>query len=327
MSITITQPGIFDMPDDVYHSDPCFMPSLSSSGAKTILNKSPYHYWYEREHGQSDTGAFHFGRAAHMAMLEPERFAQTYHITPEGFSRHHHKKWEKELAELVAAEAAGAIELKAKDAETVETMAAAMAEHRDILGQFFAAPKEQSAFWFDETFKIWRRCRFDFMANPGGRIFVDYKTVEPRGQKGIDDAFLLRQVLDYGYHQQAAWYLDGIEALGLCDHEAGPAFIFLFQEKKPPYAMRLVQLPDSAIDMGRVMNAKAMDMFARGVETNVWPSYDREVLQLPWPQYLEDRFDRDTSEGHFELTFRMQAPWFDKDRHSDNDNHNDGEAA
>lgn len=324
---TITKPGLYDMPDEVYHNDPCFLPSLSSSGAKMILNKSPYHYWYDREHGQQDKPAFRFGRAAHMALLEPKRFEEAYHVTPEGFSRHHHKKWETELAELEAAEAVGKIELPEKMREQVLAMAAAMAEYSDILSQFFAAPKEQSAFWYDETFKIWRRCRFDFMAVPGGRIFPDYKSAEPRGAKGMDHDFLVRQVIDYGYDQQAAWYLDGIEALGLCEHEAGAAFIFLFQEKSPPYQMRPVQLPDSAIEMGRVKNARAMDLFARGVETGDWPSYDREVVQLQLPQWMEDKFDRETSENKYELSHRIQAPWFDPARAGENDNHSEGEAA
>ena len=319
----ITEPGLYDIPDDVYHADPCVVDSLSSSGAKTILNKSPYHYWYERQHGQKDKAAFRFGRAAHMALLEPERFKEAYHVTPEGFSRHHHKKWAKELAELEAAEAAGKVELPTALHKQVLGMADGMAEYSDILSQFFAAPKEQSAFWFDETFKIWRRCRFDFMAVPGGRIFPDYKSAEPRGSKGLDHDFLVRQVIDYGYDQQAAWYLDGIKALNLCEQE--PAFIFLFQEKSPPYQMRPVQLPDSAIEMGRVKNARAMDLFAKGIETGDWPSYDREVVQLQLPQWMEDRFDRDTSENKYELSHRIQAPWFDEDRANDNDS--EGEAA
>lgn len=323
----ITKPGIYDIPEDVYHADPAVTPSLSSSGAKTILNKTPYHFWYERENPRERTKAMNYGAAAHMALLEPKRFAQHYYVTPEGFSKHHTKKWAAEIEEFAVAEAAGKKELTFKENEAVKGVLAGMKRHEDILGQFFSAPTEQSAFWYDEVFKIWRRCRFDFFPRPGGRIFSDYKTASPRNGGGLDEQFLLRQIVDYGYHQQAAWYLDGVKALDLCDHPAGPAFLFIFQESTPPHDIRIVELPDSVIDMGRVKNAKAMDLFARGIETGEWPSYDREVVQLQMPQWMDDRFDRETSEGAYELSHRIQAPWWDERHVETNDNQKEEPAA
>src|SRR5690606_31930938 len=40
-------PGIYeDIPEDVYHADPCESPSLSSSLSRVVLNQSAQHAWH-----------------------------------------------------------------------------------------------------------------------------------------------------------------------------------------------------------------------------------------------------------------------------------------
>src|SRR6266545_7773779 len=69
VTIEVTEPGIFDMPFDVYLADPVPGGSLSTSGAKTLLNKCPAIFAYEREHGRPDKAVFDFGHAAHSEIL------------------------------------------------------------------------------------------------------------------------------------------------------------------------------------------------------------------------------------------------------------------
>ena len=41
----ITKPGIYDIPAPEYHADPCPTPSLSSSVARILIERSPAHAW------------------------------------------------------------------------------------------------------------------------------------------------------------------------------------------------------------------------------------------------------------------------------------------
>lgn len=83
MSQTALHPGVyFDMAEDVYHSDPCERPSLSSSIGKVLLAQSPRHAWtaHPRLSPKFETGnarKFDLGKAVHAIGLEdkPERIA------------------------------------------------------------------------------------------------------------------------------------------------------------------------------------------------------------------------------------------------------------
>lgn len=299
----ISEPGIYNIKEEAYHADPCILPSLSSTGAKKIISHSPYHYDYDQQHGQKNTKALKFGSAAHINLLEPERFKTEYHVTPEGFSRAHHKKWADELAELEAAEQLGRTELSFKDHETIQGFSLGMSRQEDILKKFMASPKEQSAFWFDEIFRIWRRARFDFFPVDGGRIWGDYKTMAP--MKGsMTDGAIARHMFDYGWYQQAAWYLDAIIALGLHDK---PVFMFILQEKTAPYEVVVRQLSDSALTYGRIQNAKAMDIFSKCLTTGHWPSYEAEPKVLDLPHFANMQLEQKIEDGEFELINTIKA--------------------
>ena len=72
-------------------------------------------------------------------------------------------------------------------------------------------------------------------------------------------------------------------ALGLDDD---PAFVFIFQEKNPPYLVNVVQLDDEAMEAGRQRMRIACEMFHGCTETGIWPGYcdynqDPDVISLP----------------------------------------------
>jgi hypothetical protein len=66
----VTEPGVhLDIPHEVYLADPVVGGSLSHSGAKTIVNKTPALFAYERENGRPNKAAFDLGHAAHQIVL------------------------------------------------------------------------------------------------------------------------------------------------------------------------------------------------------------------------------------------------------------------
>ncbi len=138
---------------------------------------------------------------------------------------------------------------------------------------------EQSLFWQDEETGVRRRARLDWMpdlTNAWGRfIAVDYKTCSSAGPDAIAKA-----VANYGYYMQADWYCAGIRALGLDDD---PAFLFVFQEKEPPYLVTVAGLDDEARAIGRARNRQAIERFRDCTESGFWPGYsdDIEYISLP----------------------------------------------
>src|SRR3546814_1420499 len=90
----ITEPGAYpDIDIDDYHHNANLLPgpSLSASGAKTIINRSPLHFWAasplnpnppERE----EKPHFAIGKMAHDFLLTPDRIADKYFVLPKGFN-------------------------------------------------------------------------------------------------------------------------------------------------------------------------------------------------------------------------------------------------
>jgi len=311
----ITKPGFYDMPEYIYHSDPCFVPSLSSSGAKALVPgfaDSPYHYWHKVVHPeayQPKSKAMNFGTAAHMLLLEPERFDDEIHVLPDGFSPHHHKKWSDDLPDYEAAVDDGKVIIKQQERDALDMMAEALRVHETTLSRFIAAPKEQSAFWHDPKANIICRGRFDFLPK-SGNIVADYKTTGT----GLTDAAIERSIDNAGWHVQAAHYMDCLVQLG---RASDPGFIFIVQETTAPFCVRIVQLDDETLDIGRRKLAKARDVFRTCLMSGDWPQPSstevgddgvERITSLGLPGWARNRFDmmhadnkfiiNDNQEGH-----------------------------
>lgn len=119
----------------------------------------------------------------------------------------------------------------------------------------------------------------DYLSTPRRRlILVDYKTTSDASDDGIRSS-----VARYGYHQQAAWYCAGVRALGLSDD---PAFLFIFQEKEPPYLARVVELDRPAMEYGEQRNRRALEIYRECVESGRWPGYsDKEITLISLPEW------------------------------------------
>lgn len=272
---TITAPGVYDgIPEDVYHSDPVPGGSLSSSGARKLLPPScPAIFQYERQHGQAHRAVFDFGHVAHKAVLGVG--APVVKVDADSWRSKAAQEQQK------AAHAAGHVPLLAADVECVEGMAAAIRQHpvASALFEPGSGKPEQSAFAQDTDTGIWLRSRFDWLPNTdGGRLILgDYKTTRSAEPSAISKA-----MANYGYHQQNAFYVDIAATLGLAE---SIAFVFVFQEKTPPYLVTVVQLDDEAVRIGRALNRQAIDLYAECSAADTWPGYapadDIPLISLP----------------------------------------------
>jgi hypothetical protein len=274
----IAEPGVYDIPAEDYHADPIPGGSLSSSGARKLLPPScPALFKYEQDNPQPHRKTFDFGHAAHGEVLGtgPELVVVDA------------KDWKTKAAQEKRdeAHARGAVPLLPADYERVQAMAAALRRHP--MAHRLLNPgrgrAEQTLIWRDEPTGVWRRALVDWLPELGtGRpLFVDYKTTQSAEPKAIG-----KTVHNYGYGHQGAWYLDGAIALG---YPAETAFVFIFQEKTPPYLITIAQVDETALNIARARNRQAIEIYRDCRETGVWPGYADDVVHITLPAWAERR--------------------------------------
>jgi hypothetical protein len=281
----ITTPGVYDMPADIYHADPVPGGSLSSSGARGLLPPScPARYRYAADHPEAreTKPAWDLGHAAHLLVLGAGQDLVVVDADD----------WRTKAAreQRDEAHATGRTPLLLRDFETVQLMAEALREHpmaRALFNPDRGTP-EQAGFVRDPQTGVWRRALFDWLPDTplgrGGRMILpDYKTCH-----AADPEKLARAVYDHGYHQQAAWYLDVAHALGLAGPDA--AFVFVCQEKTPPYLVTVVEPDAMALRIGRHLNRQAIDIYAACVASGWWPGYSDDVELVGLPGWVENRY-------------------------------------
>jgi hypothetical protein len=268
--VKISKPGLYDLPADVYHRDPVEGGSLSSSGARKLINTCPALFDYERRNPPLPTDEFTFGHGVHKLVLG----AGADIVTVDA------KDWKTNAAKeaKAGALAAGKIPLLTKEHDKAKAMAAVVRDHPLAAKLLASGEAERALVWQDEETGVWCRALVDWL----GRFPVDYKTCVSAAPAKIDKA-----MYEYGYHLQADFYLDGIKALGL---RSKPKFAFVFQEKTPPYLVTVGTPNHLALEAGAHYNRQARLLYAECVAAGRWPGYSDDIVLMELPAYAQNRF-------------------------------------
>jgi hypothetical protein len=267
----VDEPGVYQLSDAAYHADPVPWGSLSNSGAKKLLPPScPAKFRYELDHPPARKKEFEIGHAAHNLVLGdgPELVVVD------------RDRWDTNAvkAEVAEIRERGGVPLKRAEYDAVQAMATALRQHPYAGKLFEDGRPEQSLFWVCDDTGVWCRARLDWLPNSRGNrlIVADYKTTDQ-----ADTESLRRDLYRYGYYRQAAWYLDGIAHVwdSDCDH----AFVFVCQEKTPPYLVNVIEPDAAALAAGRERNRTAREVYRDCKAADVWPGYadDIELVSLP----------------------------------------------
>lgn len=250
-------PGIYDgIMNADYHADP----ALGSTSLKTLATKTPAHYQHNLKHPKS-SAAFDLGTAAHSLILEGDESG----VVVIDVDAKRGKAWTDPAS---AAEAAGKIALTSKEWAQVSGMRDSVMAH-DVAGPLLTGHKsEQSVFWDEDGTML--KCRPDAW-QPG--VLVDLKTTI-----NADPNEFGKTAHNFGYHQSAAHYIDGVKA---ATGEELP-FRFVLVEKSAPYLVSVVELDAEAIIYGRQLNDRAKRIYRECTESGNWPGYPAaEPVSLP----------------------------------------------
>jgi hypothetical protein len=298
MKPLIAKPGAYpDVSAEDYHRNAHLLPgpSLSSSGAKTLLGKSPLHYWFDsplnpERPPEADKPHFNVGKAAHDLLLLSDRWPHSYFVTPEGFSRAKSKAMADEIAEADAAIEAGRTVLSFEQNQVVQAVAASLRKNELAVATLTNGVTEETLVWQDPLRKVWLRARPDFrphsiLEKRAVMVVPDLKFV---ASTHADPQGFQRAIHNFGYHQSAAFYADGINAI----YGHHPThWVHVVVEKEPPYCVSLYELPGEDIERGRVLNRRAIDLFAHCLETGKWPGYSDTPSPVGLPIWARMRLD------------------------------------
>lgn len=278
----VTEPGVYDIPEDDYHRDPVKGGSLSYSGAKKLLTEGgPELFAYEREHPAPPSKEMELGTAAHKLVLGVGQ--ELTEVKADNW------RGKKAADDADAARAQGKLPLLTKELAVVRAMAARLREHKRAL-QLLGQPgrPEMSGFWVDPAYEVWWRCRWDYMPEPDPRyrpVLGDYKTCVSAAP-----ADFAKACAGYRYYLQAERYTAAYAALFGSRIGAAPGYALIAQEKTPPYRVAVYELHPAALRKGREDAMRAMEIYRDCTETGVWPGYspEIEVLDLPYWAYREE---------------------------------------
>lgn len=276
-------PGVFtDMPHERYLS----LDALSASGIKRIL-QSPMHYKYDREHPTEATESMLLGTALHMAVLEPDRYADSVIVIPEDApARPTSRQWtaaKPSPASLAAMQwwtefetrAAGKLLLKPEQAAKVEGMAGAVRRHPVHDELLRDGTPETSFLWRDARTELPCKARFDYLRNDG--IALDVKSCVDASPEGFT-----RAVASFRYHVQHAWYNNAHEHLRDASLQA---FIFIAVENTAPYGCACYVLEPNAVLFGVNRCLEAMDLYAEAKRSGFWRGYSERVNPIILPRW------------------------------------------
>lgn len=280
--------GIYTMPAERYHADPAPEPSLSAGTAHRLVNRSPLHAWYGHprlnpDYREEVAAHLDFGTAAHSILLDGvDRCVEIA-----GF-----EDWRKQDArdQRDLARAEDRIPLLTKDLERMRELCSAVASQ---LSSFELDPlplrdgqPEQTLIWQEDG--VWCRARLDWLHDTGD-VVDDLKTTSASANPL---AWARNRLFADGKDIQCAFYRRGLRALTGVDAD----WRFVVCEVEPPYALSVISLASSALELAERKVERAIELWRRCLEEDHWPGYPTEVAYAEAPPWEEARF----LEAHYE---------------------------
>lgn len=271
-------PGLYtNLTSEQYHA----APGISNSGLGIIAERTPAHYQASLTTPRKDTPAKQAGSRLHYALLEPDQFESRYAPIPD---------IDKRTREGKAAQAAweeanvGKLPINPAEREQVLRVRDRLLSDANVRTLLTGGIKERSVFALDPVTGELVKCRPDVDHDAGPRWLADLKSTENASR---DD--FMWSAYRYGYHRQAALYLD------VCAWEGSLAppedFFFIAFEKEPPYGYIIYEAAKPFISRGRDAYRAALDIYASCRKSGVWPDYDRGIQSLDLPEVIHKRLD------------------------------------
>jgi hypothetical protein len=244
---------------------------FNNAFGSTDLNKalkSPAHVKVKIE----QTPQMALGSLLHTKVLRPHLFKG---VVFEGDKR---TKEGKSLYDSLLADGA-----KSSDIIKFTEMEKLNAMHESIIkttGNLFESPTIVK-----ETAGIFTEDNVHLRIKPDARCTSGFYIIDLKKTQDLSGDSFSRSCMTYGYYLQAAFYLDTASKI---DGKEYTEFLIVAVEESAPYGCRMFQMDVSAINYGRHMYKKALQIIKECVKNNDWPCYSKEIEFLSTPSWIKD---------------------------------------
>ncbi len=244
---------------------------VSNSMLRILSTRTPLHLrcWMTGEK-QEPTAAMRFGTLTHRAIFEPDTVKDAFYVKPDGmkFTTKDGKSWQDEHNDRPI--------ISAEDSFSIMKMIAAVHGH-PIASRLLANARFEASIFAEDEHGTLRKARTDILP-AGGNILPDLKTCD----SAAPDDFT-KSIGNYGYHRQAAYYLDACKLAGM----EFSAFVLIAVEKTPPYAVACYQIEPMAVTLGRAQYERDLKTYRECVASDKWPGYPERISALSVPTWMQ----------------------------------------
>jgi len=264
-----------------YHAQTAY---ISSSAIKRICKQSVLH---QLEAAPPSGNALTVGSAFHTIVLEPDCFDAEFMVMNETINKRT-KVGKARLAELHGIAATEGKEiLEKQDFQMIQSMRDSFGLC-DINRHMVADSNIERSFYVNDFHGCSVRIRPDgYCPSPNQTVpgaptesyIMDLKSCQDASPRAFKT-----DMYKYGYHIQAAFYLDVLSHTcklwaahnKLPDFPVFKDFYFLAVEKKRPFAAQIYRLGDQMVAEGRFQYLQALKMWSDYLDTNVPSSFHHE---------------------------------------------------
>lgn len=251
-------------------------PAISRSELFKI-KESPEKFRYYKDNPEEPTPSLIFGQLFHAMALQPETVKDQFAIVPIIDRR---TKAGKEAFAEFEKMSEGKTIVTGEMAQLASEMCAALMNDPNAK-MLLDGVKESEFFWVDELTGEECKCRTDVLTKVRDlNIIVDLKTAESAATENFT-----RDAVKYGYDFQSAMYKTGVEK------NTGDKYLFVFVviEKKPPYAINILQADELFIRRGYDVFRELIGIYHDCKITNRWYGYlgkFNQINSLALPAWL-----------------------------------------
>lgn len=251
-------------------------PAISRSDLFKI-KESPEKFRYHIDNPEPPTPSLVFGQLFHAMALQPETVGEQFVIDPKINKRSNAGKDEwKAFLEANEGKTIITDDMYQLATEMCKALYANEAARKLLDGE-----KEKPFFWVDELTGEECKCRTDVITQVGNlNVIVDLKSAESAATENFT-----KDAVKYGYDFQSAHYKTGVEK------NTGKEYIFVFivVEKKPPYAVNILQADDLFVRRGYDIFRELIGIYHDCKRTGNWYGYlgkFNQINNLALPAWL-----------------------------------------
>lgn len=268
--------------------------AISRSGI-LMFSQSPYKFWAHYLNPlrppKKSTPAMEFGTAFHTFILEPNEFDKRYILEPEylkspprvllkNVGRPGYEAYKAEKAKIdfinertqenFLESSESKVVLTRNDYELLLAMQSSITTIEGVKQLIEGALYEHSFIWEDKESGLMLKARPDILH---ANMIVDLKTIA-----NASTSYYRSVMTNEMYHIQGAIIQDGIREVQGRDI---PNVINICCEKDYPYQIGVKIIGEKSLDIGRTQYKNILMEMKKCFDTDVWPSYEPETVELP----------------------------------------------